>query len=155
MQTTTPRLERGKMVPLFTLPSTNGDMISRSSYRGRKHLAIIMLPYVDLAARTYLEQLREHYEAVRAADSEILVVVSDAGSSAEGLHAALDLPFPLLLDAERSAATRFLPDGAPFGVFILDRYGALHAQWTLTDPPLPSPDEVVEWLTVVDSQCVL
>lgn len=153
--TTTPRLEVGKPAPNFTLPSTAGDSITRSAYRARKHLILLFVPVVDLPTREYLEALRDCYDEIRAADGEVLVVVADPGASADGLRAALDVPFPLLLDAEGAAARKFLPDGATMGVFILDRYGSLHAQWALTGRPLPHIQELVEWVNVVDRQCVL
>jgi peroxiredoxin len=152
---TTPRLDLGRPVPNFTLPAVAGGSVTRSVYRARKHLALIFLPFVDLPAREYLEALRDSYTAVREADSELLAIVTDAASSAEGLRAALDLPFPLLLDPNGAVAQRFLPDGAVMGVLILDRYAKLHAQWTLTRPPLPPVTEIVEWLEATDRVCVL
>ena len=153
--TTTPRLEVGKPAPNFTLASAAGGEVTRSAYRARKHLALLFLPVVDLPAREYVEALRDCYGEIRAADGEVLVVVSDSGASADGLQAALDVPFPLLLDPDGAATRKFLPDGAAMGVFILDRYATLHAQWTLTARPLPHIQELVDWINVVDRQCVL
>ncbi len=153
--TTTPRLEVGAQAPNFTLPSVAGGGVTRSSYRARKHLALIVLPFVDLPGREYLEELRERYAEIRASDGEVLVLVTDPGASAEGLRAAIEVPFPLLLDSGGSVAGRLLPDGAAHGVVILDRYATVRAQWALTAPPLPPVDEIVEWLTAIDRQCVL
>lgn len=152
---TTPRLEIGTPAPNFTLPSAAGDGVTRSAYRARRHLALIFLPHVDLPAREYLEAAAASYAEIRQADGEILAVVTDPGASADGLRAALDVPFPLLLDPGGAAARRFLPDGAVLGLFILDRYATLRAQWTLTAPPLPPVQEIVDWLNAVDRQCVL
>jgi peroxiredoxin len=152
---TTPRLEVGATAPNFTLPSVAGDTITRSSYRARRHLALIVLPFVDLAGREYLEELRERYEEIRASDGEVLALITDPGASAEGLRAAVETPFPLLLDAGGATASRLLPDGASHGVVILDRYATVRAQWTLTAPPLPRVEEIVEWLLAIDRQCVL
>ncbi len=152
---TTPRLEIGAMAPNFTLPTVTGGSVKRSSYRGRKHLALIVLPFVDLTSREYLEELRERYGEIRAEDGEVLVLVTDQGASAEGLRAAIEVPFPLLLDPGGVAASRLLPDGASHGLIILDRYGAVWAQWALTGPPLPPVDEILAWMTVIDCQCVL
>lgn len=152
---TTPRLELGKPAPNFSLISVLGGTVKRSAYRARKHLVVLFLPFVDLPAREYLEALRACYAAIREADGEILAVVTDTGASAEGLQAAVELPFPLLLDPGGEAARRYLPDGAVMGLFILDRYGALRAQWTLTAPPLPPVQEIVDWLYAIDRICVL
>jgi|GEM_PF-1418606 len=156
VSTTTPRLEIRRPAPTFTLTDLHGTSVSRQAHRGRRHLAILFFPGVDLAAREYLHDLRDRYAALREAGGDVIAVVSDSAASAEGLAAALeDLPFPVLLDPERKATASYLPDDAPFGLFILDRYGALHAQWALTAPPLPAVDEIVEWFTVLDNQCSL
>lgn len=156
MNTTTPRLEIGRPAPVFTLPDLHGEAVSRTAHRGRRHLALLFLPGVDLAAREYLHDLRDRYADLREAGGDLLVVVSDPAASGEGLAAALeDLPFPVLLDPAGAAARRYLPDGARHGLFILDRYGALHAQWAMTAPPLPPLDEIVEWFTVLEHQCSL
>jgi peroxiredoxin len=152
---TTPRLDVGAAAPNFTLPSVAGDQITRSSYRARRHLALIVLPFVDLTGREYLEELRDRYEEIRASDGEVLALVTDPGANAEGLRAAVEVPFPLLLDGGGAIAARLLPDGASHGVVILDRYATVRAQWTLTAPPLPPVYEIVEWLIAIDRQCVL
>lgn len=152
---TTPRLEPGEVAPGFTLPAVGGGEVARGAYRARKHLAVLFLPHVDLPAREYLEELAGAYGAVREAGSEVLAIVTDTGTSAEGLRAALDVPFPLLLDPGGTVAARYLPDGASLGVFILDRYGALRHQWTLTAPPLPPAAELISWLEAIDRMCVI
>lgn len=155
LKQTTPRLELGRVAPNFTLPAAGGGEVTRSSYRARKHLALVILPFVDLPAREYLEELAGRYGVLSAADAELLVVVTDPGASGDGLRAALDVPFPLLLDPGGKAAARYLPDGAILGLFILDRYAALRAQWTLTEPPLPPVSELISWIEAIDNQCVL
>jgi peroxiredoxin len=155
LRTTTPRLTVGEVAPNFTLASLDGEPVTRSAYRSRRHLALLMLPGIDMPARTYIEELRDAYDRIRAADGEVLVLIADSAANADGLRAAIEAPFPLLLDPEGGASKKFLPDDARHGLFILDRYGALHAQWALTGLPLPPVEEIVEWLSVVDSQCSL
>jgi peroxiredoxin len=155
LRSITPRLIVGEVAPNFTLPSLVGEPVTRSAYRPRRHLALLMLPSVDMPARLYIEELREIYGQIREADGEVLVLIADTAASADGLRAAIETPFPLLLDPEGAASKRYLPDGARYGLFILDRYGALHAQWALIGLPLPPVAEVVEWLGVIDTQCSL
>jgi peroxiredoxin len=151
----TPQLVVGAVAPNFTLASLEGEPVTRSAYRARKHLALLMIPGVDLSARAYIEGLRDIYGAIRAADGEVLVLIADSAAHADGLRAALDVPFPLLLDPDGAASRKYLPDAARYGLFILDRYGKLHAQWALAALPLPPVADVVEWLEVVDHQCSL
>jgi peroxiredoxin len=152
---TTPRLELNAVAPTFTLPAVGGGEVSRGSYRARKHLAVLFLPHVDLPAREYLEELAAAYQSIVDAGAEALAVVTDKGASADGLRAAVDVPFPLLLDPGGRVAARYLPDGSTLGVFILDRYGALRHQWTLTAPPLPAASELISWLEAIDRMCVI
>ncbi|MBX0330850.1 peroxiredoxin family protein [Oscillochloris sp. ZM17-4] len=155
LSTTLPRLSIGAVVPNFTLAGLDGQPVRRSAYRARKHLALLMLPGVDMLARIYIEGLRDVYSNICAADGEVLVLVADPAARADGLRAAIDVPFPILLDPGGAASQKFLPDGARYGLFILDRYGALHAQWAITAPPLPPVSDVVEWIEVIDNQCSL
>ncbi len=155
LSTTTPRLSVGAVAPNFTLADLAGEPVTRSDYRARKHLALLMLPGVDALARSYLDELREAYGEVRASDGEILVLISDPAARPDGLRAALETPFPILLDPDGAASRKYLPEGARYGLFILDRYGALHAQWPLASLPLPPVADVVEWIAVVDNQCSL
>jgi peroxiredoxin len=155
LRSTTPRLTVGEVAPNFTLASLEGEPVTRSAYRARRHLALLMLPGIDMPARTYIEGLRNAYGQIRAADSEVLVLIADAAANADGLRAAIEAPFPLLLDPEGTVSKKYLPDDARYGLFILDRYGALHAQWALTGQPFPPVEEIVEWLGVIDTQCTL
>lgn len=155
LNTTLPRLTVGEVVPNFTLADLHGEPVTRSAYRARRHLALLMLPQVDAPARAYIESLRDVYRPIRAADGELLVLVADSAAHADGLRSALEVPFPILLDPEGAASKKFLPDGGRYGVFIIDRYGALHAQWALTRPPLPPIADIVEWVEVIDNQCTL
>jgi peroxiredoxin len=153
--TIAPRLDVGKVVPNFTLANLEGEPVTRSAYRARKHLALLLLPVIDLPARTYIEELRGVYGKIRAADGELLVLIADTAAHADGLRAALDVPFPLLLDPEGIASKKYLPDGVRYGLFILDRYAALHAQWAIVAPPFPPASDVAEWIEVLDNQCTL
>jgi hypothetical protein len=114
-----------------------GDMVKRSSYRARKHLALVLLPEVSRAAHDYLLELRAGYAQIREYDGEVLAILADPTLDAEELAMRLEVPFPLLLDRERTVVTRFLPEAVPMGVFILDRYAALHTQWLLPRPDFP------------------
>jgi peroxiredoxin len=150
-----PQLTIGAMAPNFSLTSLSGATIARSAYRGRKHLGLLFVPIVDLPIREYIGDMIAAYRSVRESDGELLVVVADNAAQADGLRAAMDLPFPLLIDPDGAASRRYLPEGARYGLFILDRYAKLHAQWALTELPLPPVAEIVEWLGVIDTQCTL
>jgi peroxiredoxin len=155
LHTLEPVLPIGKVAPLFTLPDLDDQPVRRSAERGRRHQVLVLLDRLDTVTAAYLHGLSAQYQAIRAADSAILAVLRDPSVDADALKAQFDLPFPLLRDRDDTVWRRYLPAGATLGVFILDRYGALHAQWALAAPPLPSIDDLVEWLHVIDRQCSL
>ncbi|NJN17242.1 MAG: redoxin domain-containing protein [Oscillochloris sp.] len=155
LHTTQPQLRIGKVVPTFGLPDLRGNEVKRSVERGRRHLALLFLEQIDISAEAYLREVTQEYAAIREADGTLMAVLSDPAAAADELRAKFDFPFPLLLDRESTARSKFLPADASCGLFILDRYGALHAQWTLSAPPFPPVSEIVEWLHVLDRQCSL
>lgn len=146
-----PLLRVGAQAPNFTLEASDGTPIRRSAYRARRNLAIILLPDLGPAALAYLAQLRDAYAAIRAEDSEALALMAAVDRAA--LRAAIDLPFPLLHDPAGAVTRRYLPEQAAYGLFILDRYATIYAQWALATPDLPPVSAVVAWLNAVDCQC--
>ncbi|HEU4326606.1 MAG TPA: redoxin domain-containing protein [Roseiflexaceae bacterium] len=152
-----PFLKRGQLVPNFTLPDSQGEPLRRSIYRGRQHLALVFLPNAsDPAAHDYLRGLAARHAEIRAAAAEVLVILPAAPAELAWLRHELGLPFPLLSDANGETATRFLPQDAGVGLFVVDRYGELYYGITAPDVTgLPVTDEVPEWLAAVDNQCVI
>lgn len=155
LNTTMPRLSVGEVAPNFTLTDLNGDLVTRSAYRVLRHLVLLILTGMDAPTHAYIEELRDTYATIHAAEGEVLVLIAGPAANAESLRGTLDMPFHILLDSEGAVSKKFLPDDARYGVFVLDRYGALHTQWVLTDQPFPAVGEIVEWVEVIDHQCAL
>lgn len=151
----TPRLSVGKVAPNFTLADLSGEPITRNAYRVLRHLVLLLLPHIDTATRAYIEELRDSYATIHAAEGEVLVLIADVDTNTDRLREDLDTPFHILIDQQGTTSRKFLPDKARYGLFILDRYGAIHAQWTLTALPFPPVEEIVEWIEVIDNQCTL
>ncbi|NTV64902.1 MAG: redoxin domain-containing protein [Oscillochloris sp.] len=155
LNTTRPRLSVGNVVPNFTLKDLNDEPISRGAYRVLRHLVLVLLPNISAATQTYIEELRDSYATIHAAEGEVLVLIGEPVAQAAEVYAELDTPFHILIDSEKAVSAKFLPEGAGYGIFILDRYGALHAQWVLSAPPFPPVEDVVEWIEAIDNQCTL
>lgn len=149
----TPKLSLREVVPLFTLPDKNGQQHNLAKQRGRRHmLLLIAQPGIDLAS--YLRDFEKYIDEWRSLPAHGIVVVSDA-ESAGALGAQ---PFTVLIDANEqrsvSVRSRFLPDDAQIGVFVLDRYGELYHQWLVTDLALlPSAADLNGWLQAIAMQC--
>src|SRR5437867_12555620 len=102
-------LHHGQIIPTFTLPDSAGRPVRRPVYRGLKHLVLVFLPSTeDKSGLTYLRALADRYELMRGASATVLAVVRGEGDAAQAVKTELDLPFPLLIDAGGSVATRFM-----------------------------------------------
>lgn len=149
--TATPLLMRGKVIPTFTLPDATGRLLSRTSFRGHKHLVLLFI--ADLASSTcYLQDLGDVASTIGAASGAILVITrpnSYAACTDQPLF-----PFALLIDADGATTLRFLPSDVSNGLFITDRYGELYYQ-ALADKvgELPPATEIVRWVEAIDNQC--
>src|SRR5439155_19646701 len=122
-----PILKRGQVVPAFTLPDSAGRPVRRSDYRAKKHLILAFLPgAADDGARAYLRALADDYAAIHAASSEALAILRGQRRGAAEAQRDLELPFPLLADADGATTARFLPPAARAGVFVTDHYGELY-----------------------------
>jgi peroxiredoxin len=150
-------VQPGQIIPTFTLPDSEGRPLRRTIYRGQKHLVLVFLPSPeDQSGRVYLQALADSYGVVRAASATVLAVVRGGGTSARAFKTELDLPFPLLLDADGGVAARFMPSAARAAVFVTDRYGELyHSRAVATTAELPPIGELHDWVTAIDNQCAI
>ena len=148
-------LQRGQVVPTFTLPDTTGTPVRRTAYRDRKNLVLAFLPNAeDDGARAYLRALAQGYESLRAETGEVLAIMRGDRVAIAEAQRELGLPFPLLHDADGAVSARFLPPKARAGVFVTDRYGELYFAAPTTDTAtLPPISEIQAWLEAIDRQC--
>ena len=147
----TPILQRGDIIPIFTLPDNTGHLVSRTSYRGRKHLVLLCLAD-PMAAEHYLGELARVADTISAASGALLVI---AQGSDNAVHRDRPpFPFPLLSDGNGATVARFLSPEVCNGLFVTDRYGELYYQ-ALADSvdDLPRVSEIVDWVEAIDNQC--
>ena len=145
----TPKLPLHKVVPLFTLPDKHGQLHDLAKQRGRAHLAL-MLFEAGVDAQSYLRSLAARADDWRQIPARGIVVVADA-DTAGALGA---LPFTILIDDTNKVRSRFLPEDAKAGLFMLDRSADLYHQWVVTDvDELPSTNDVDGWLQAISMQC--
>jgi peroxiredoxin len=121
--TTVPR--EGLLAPNFELPRSDGGSVRLRSYRGRRGLAVLFTHGAACAAcRHYLAGGLETYAAYAEETAELLAVVPDCAEAAAALRHDLALPFPVLVDADGRAFTRYgLTLGGDAAVLVADRYG--------------------------------
>ncbi len=160
MQSLAPRLGIQELVPLFTLPSTQGGEVKLWDYKMRKNLVILFYHGSDCTpCREELRMFAENYDELVELEAQILAISSDNLERCEELSAEYGLPYPLLSDPEGSVIKKYTywhADRAAAlpSVFVTDRYGTLYYQ-SISDEAtvLPPVEEVLSWLEFIRSQC--
>lgn len=150
---TTPRLSIGKLIPLFSLPSTAGGSSGPGALRSRYN---VVLTFVGRGQeeRDYLIALCEAYPQVAAESARVLCVVQGDIDDAEKLRSTLSLPFQLLVDADGSVTERMLGGTHLRALCVADRYGeVVHLAVAAEGQRLPAPQIALDWLAFIQSQC--
>ena len=107
----------GDTAPDFTLPSTVGDKVTLSSYRGKKNVLLMFYP-LDFSPVCSVEnkQCAEMLPSKGSADVQVLGISVDSLWAHKAFAAQNDIPYPLLAD--------FHPKGEvakKYGVYLEDK----------------------------------
>jgi mycoredoxin-dependent peroxiredoxin len=110
-------LKIGDMAPDFTLPSTVGEKVTLSDYRGKKSVVLLFYP-LDFSPVCSVEtkQCAEMLPTKGSSDVDVLGVSVDSLWSHKAFAAQQGIAYPLLAD--------FHPRGAvaeKYGVYLADR----------------------------------
>ncbi|MFY9549791.1 MAG: redoxin domain-containing protein [Thermoanaerobaculia bacterium] len=110
-------LQPGDMAPDFTLPSTVGDKVTLSDYRGKKSVVLLFYP-LDFSPVCSVEtrQCAEMLPTKGGGDVEVLGVSVDSLWAHKAFAAQQNIAYPLLAD--------FHPKGAvaqKYGVYLADK----------------------------------
>jgi peroxiredoxin len=130
-------LEIGKPAPDFTLPSTSGEKIRLSQYRGK----VVLLEFYGAAfVPTWADNLsarKADYGKFQDLGVQILGISSDNPFAQKTFADSLKLPFPLLSDfPDRKVIQTYGILGASQmtaqrSFFLVDERGILRQQWLL------------------------
>ena len=92
-------LKPGDPAPDFTLPSTVGDKVSLSDYRGKKNVLLIFYP-LDFSPVCSVEnkQCAQMLPSRGADDVQVLGISVDSLWAHKAFAAQNDIPYPLLAD---------------------------------------------------------
>jgi peroxiredoxin Q/BCP len=157
--------------PDFTLPSTTGDTIRLSQFRGKK---MVLLEFYGINfAITCTKNLTVRmvdYEAFKALDIEILGISVDEAFAQQTFAESLGLPFPLLSDTDATVthlygAAKLIPGGtdlapvmlpgkgvqvphdrigASQAFFLIDKHGIVRGRWLPGDRTPMASDEILQ-----------
>ena len=98
----------GAPAPEFDLPSSSGERISLSQFKGRRNVVLYFYPMDDTPGCTkeacFFRDLTPVFEAH---DTVILGVSADSVASHQDFARKFTLPFPLLADDDGTVARRY------------------------------------------------
>jgi len=96
----------GSLAPDFTLAGSRGQ-ISLSDYRGTHVVVYFMREFTCALSRKNVTQLKHLYSTLQARHTEVLVIAGGSRAEAEQLATTLQVPFPVLADADREVYRRY------------------------------------------------
>jgi peroxiredoxin len=136
-------LEVGERAPDFSLPSTNGEKMGLSQFRGKQH---VLLEFYgsDFApvCGANLSARKTDYSKFQALNVQILGISTNHPFSQKMFAESLQLPYPLLSDFPDMKVTRLYgglslnATYARFGIaerafFLIDTDGILRQRWLI------------------------
>jgi len=130
----------GQVVGSFRLPVRDGGSVSLWQFKQRQPVVLVLW---EGAGPELLTGFAERYTAYRRLGAEVLAI--------GGTDPGMDLPFPVLLDSEGTAADR-LADERP-AVLVLDSFGELFTRWQGDAARRPDHDDLLDWVFFTEVQC--
>jgi peroxiredoxin len=132
-------LDVGDKAPDFTLPSTNGEKISLSQFRGKK---VVLLEFYggdfSPVCAANLSARKADYGELEALGVQVLGISSNNPFSQKTFADSLKLPFPLLSDFPNLTVIRsygglnpsLAVTTAQRSFFLIDKEGIVRGQWS-------------------------
>jgi peroxiredoxin len=154
-----PYLERGQIMPVFSLPGTDGMPHSPWDYKQREHLLLIFCNGTTQKGQDLLQTFAQQYRALREERCALLAITADPVTTNIQISEELHLPFPLLADVNSHAIQRYTHYDAHSTRFrpcivLADRYNALYEHWIELDKTdLPTSSEILASLQYLNNLC--
>jgi peroxiredoxin len=152
-------LKVGDKAPDFTLPSTTGEKISLSQFRGKKPVVLFFYLFAFGGAWTnHARSFERDFSKFEAANAQVLGVSVDLGQANKAFAGAHSYSFPLLSDIKRVTAEAYGvlyndPKNSVYfrrakrSWFVIDREGIIRYAKT-TDPfEVDKSNEVLQVLS--------
>jgi len=153
------RPTKGQLIREFTLPSTLGQHVSLSDYRGRSNVVLVFAGGGDgILDREVLTEIAADYVRFREEQTQVLAILQCSRGKADMIRRQANLPFPVLVDEDgrihRSAGAVDYQGHPVTATYVTDRFGEVFAVYRASEgQAMPSGGEIVEWLSFINSQC--
>jgi peroxiredoxin Q/BCP len=97
----------GSVAPNFTLAGSRGE-ISLSDYLGKQNVVLYFMREFSCSfCQKHVAQLKQLYSTLQSHSTEVLVIGGGSREEAEQLATKLQVPFPILADADREVYHRY------------------------------------------------
>ncbi len=104
----TAALRIGDPAPDFDLPSSTGETVRLSDFRGQSEVVLFFYPKDNSPACTMEAcSFRDSYEAFREAGAEVIGISADSADSHRRFIDRFRLPFRLLADTDGAVRSRY------------------------------------------------
>ena len=124
-------LEKGDMVPNFTVNDQDGNAISLSDYKGKK-LVVFFYPKANTPGCTAEAcNLRDNYAELQKEGYALLGVSADSERKQKNFKEKFDFPFPLLADENKEVIDAFGVWGLK--KFMGREYDGIHRKTFIVD----------------------
>jgi len=116
------------MAPDFTSAGSNGQ-ISLSDYCGKQNVVLYFMREFSYSfSQKHVAPLKQLYSTLQAHHAEVLVIGGGSRAEAEYLATQLQVPFPVLADADREVYHRYglekvMSLWQRSGIIVVDRQG--------------------------------
>lgn len=122
-------IAEGKTAPEFSVQDEAGNPVSLSDFKGKKNVVLYFYPKDDTPGCTIEAcNFRDSYARFQNADTQILGVSFDDAESHQAFKKKFELPFPLLIDADRKIAQAYGVKGEKFpnrDTIVIDKEGII------------------------------
>jgi len=125
----------GELAPDFTLPSTSGEKVTLSSFRGQKNVLLAWFPLAFTAVcTTELCAFTEDFAQFESADTKVFGVSVDHTASQKAFQEKSHITTDLLSDFKREVSRQYgvLLEDTNFSkraYFLVDKQGKLSWKW--------------------------
>lgn len=148
-------LQRGAIIPDFTLENTEGETVSSRSFYMRRNYVIVLLPEtIDHQWETWLQQLNQSIEQIPPRDVICLIVALPGTLSPDAIETLSSPRIQTLIDSSGRARERFDHSPSTGRLLITDQYGVIfHAASGDPETPELDPSDIPNWIELIACRC--
>lgn len=148
---------KGHRLRDFSLPSTSGDIVHLSDYRGRANLVLIVQEANDKAERL-ISDAAARYSEIKRLEAEVVLILHSELDRPAVYRRERNLPYPVVTDATgdtcRALGGVDVNGNQAWAVYVTDRFGEVFAIFReIEGAALPDIAEVLKWLEFIEAQC--